>query len=311
MKRIKAVAISEYMNQKIAGMEEGPVGKVLSLHSGLFNIALFDGDLLTVHSSEHLRTPMSLEVSEFPMVSVELNMDVVRFTQPSRLVCGQCMIELDLVDVFSSQAVVLQEKADAALILLETHLTAKAKNRSVFHLLNSAAGCENSVQQIDSVEQHYGSLLRCSVKQLVSSVRGGHTDQAIEAALQLVGLGQGMTPAGDDFLQGFFLFAKASKQYGEIVQVVIEGIHQQSDLDTTRVSKALWRHLFAGRFGNAVVKLVEAYNRNEWELFAAQLEIIGRIGHSSGDDFLSGMYVAIAGLFDSGRDDMMGGEQQC
>jgi hypothetical protein len=311
MKLLQAVAVSEYMNQKIAGQNEGVVGKVLSLHSDLFNIILSDGELLTAHSPEHLRTPMSVEVFELPLGCVESNADVCHVVQPNRLICGECIIDLGQAETFSSRAVVLSEKRNIPQSLLLRHFATNRQKLSVFHYLGLSEYIEINAASADTMTQRYGEVMRNSVKQLMAELRSRNSDLAAEAALRLIGLGPGMTPAGDDFLQGFFLFAKASEKYGETVKRTLEGINNKGILDTTLVSRELWRHFFAGRVGQAPVSLVEAYNADAWEKFSAQLKIIGKTGHSSGDDFLSGVYVAVSELFYRPSTRNQGGGQQC
>jgi hypothetical protein len=59
------------------------------------------------------------------------------------------------------------------------------------------------------------------------------------------------------------------------------------------------------------VKLVEAFNHGDWDDFRIQVEILGGIGHSSGDDFLSGIWFALHALRESATYEKARGEQRC
>ena len=293
VKSSTAVAISEYMASKLSGLREGMAGRVLSVHSELFNVVLSDNALLTVQSPSHIRTPMTLEVQGLTAEPLEPGLPVYKHLCPDRLVCGELAIVLSSAASFSSRAKVRPgRKRDDAEMILHRHFIENRARRSVFHYLQSDG--VNGWAGDDAAELKYGEVLRHSALRLVTAVRDHDPTGAAEAAMGIVGLGPGMTPAGDDFLQGYFLFSKSFPKHHLIVETAIKFLREQPILETTTVSRALWGHFFEDRISDAGVKLVEAYNCGDWESFGVMADIIGRIGHSSGDDFLSGIWLALA-----------------
>jgi len=57
------------------------------------------------------------------------------------------------------------------------------------------------------VQDPFHLRFRSAAWALISAFNGGNVDLAVERTLELVGLGPGLTPSGDDFLYGFSLAA--------------------------------------------------------------------------------------------------------
>lgn len=312
MQRVNAVAISEYMKRKLSALGMGQVGRVLSVHRELFNVVLCDGDLLTVQSSWHIRTPMSLEVSQLSLARIEVEQPIWMMFQPDRLRCGELEIVFDNTEVFSNRAVVeAQQDIKPAEFILRQHLSGRDDKRSVFYFISDRTPSGSEQGLTDGMEQTYGETLRRLSTDLLTAIESGDGFRAMEAGKAFIGLGPGMTPAGDDFLQGFLLFVQASQSYGLVSKEMIGHLKRLQPMDTTMVSRALWAHLLAGRVSSPAVKLVEAFNLGNWDDFRIQVEILGGIGHSSGDDFLSGVWFALHALRESATYEKAGGAQRC
>jgi hypothetical protein len=106
----------------------------------------------------------------------------------------------------------------------------------------------------------------------------------------LVGLGEGLTPSGDDFLVGLlavlhvtgFLSCSADAS-------VHEQFYQYVCLGTTQLSGEFLRCAFAGYFAEPLVMLVRALcapDAGTWPVYAATL---AAVGHSSGVDAMVGI----------------------
>jgi hypothetical protein len=114
-----------------------------------------------------------------------------------------------------------------------------------------------------------------------------------DAAARLVGLGQGLTPAGDDFLCGFFAagwcrfaagltHAHLLTSFAEIARTLLER--------TTEISASFLRDALAGRISRPLAALAEACSgRPESDLDGALLRLAA-IGHSSGLDAATGFF---------------------
>ena len=116
---------------------------------------------------------------------------------------------------------------------------------------------------------------------LVNGVRTHRLDQAIDGARQLAGLGQGLTPSGDDFIIGVMLAAWAGL-YGATAEDFCAPLAHAAAPRTTALSAAF---LHAAARGEAM---------SPWHtLFAAlacpdALRAVLEVGHTSGADALAG-----------------------
>jgi hypothetical protein len=294
---MKVVAMSEFVYEKLRSLPEGLIGRVISVHSELCNVLLNDGELLTMQTGRHLRTPMAMELPAWFGTPVDAGTPVHRLIGLDRLTCGEMELELGAAVLFASQATVqYREDCFLAAKLLATHLSSRLIRHSVFGYIASKAEPADDARISNPIDSTYCAMLCDATSGLLVAMQYGDVNRAIKSAHSFIGLGPGMTPAGDDFLQGFLLFAQASPAFHAIVNEVLANLRAARVLDTTLVSRALWQHFLAGRISSVAVALVNAYNLGDWEEFACQMRRIGEIGHSSGDDLLSGIWFAVSRL---------------
>ncbi|WP_162943650.1 DUF2877 domain-containing protein [Arthrobacter celericrescens] len=142
--------------------------------------------------------------------------------------------------------------------------------------------------------------LRAGREALHTAVRAGDSGAIGEAALQLLGLGSGLTPAGDDFLCGLALLAaQPGSRLGAACEALSAVVGQHADR-TTLLSWTTLREAVDGRVRESLLELLSQLFRHRAEdpaglarhLRAPVDRALG-IGHTSGTDILSGL---LAGL---------------
>lgn len=131
----------------------------------------------------------------------------------------------------------------------------------------------------------------------LASMMSTHSGDDVEAAVDaLVGLGPGLTPAGDDVLVGALLAWHALAPGRPAVALVrarvavAVGRSIATSARTTAVSAALLSHAIRGEGMPAVVQLVHALG-DPTQVRAAVAEVVG-IGHDSGSSMLRGVRLA-------------------
>ena len=138
-----------------------------------------------------------------------------------------------------------------------------------------------------------GERLTQAALELGRGVRAGRLDAMRGAAARLVGLGQGLTPAGDDFLCGFFVAghcrraarlarARLLTSFAEVVRDLLE--------QTTDISAVFLRDALAGRVSRPLAALAEACSRAPGSDLDGALRRLAAIGHSSGLDAATGFF---------------------
>jgi Protein of unknown function (DUF2877) len=112
------------------------------------------------------------------------------------------------------------------------------------------------------------------------------------AAIELIGLGPGLTPSGDDFVGGLLIALRASG-HGAVADALWNGIAHSLADRTSPLSAAHLRAAAEGHGAEAVhVALVDVLNRDTLD-FSLHLAALDRIGHCSGWDAMAGVAVAL------------------
>lgn len=116
----------------------------------------------------------------------------------------------------------------------------------------------------------------------------------VKLVRDLVGAGIGLTPSGDDFLQGMILIESALGErttFRQQVEVVLQ------DRTTTAVSHAYYSALFAGKVNLSWVKLLRAVKEQaSVATITALVQDIQHYGATSGNDILVGIATGLKSI---------------
>ncbi len=112
----------------------------------------------------------------------------------------------------------------------------------------------------------------------------------IAGACALLGLGEGLTPAGDDCLVGALAVLHAVDPGPLTREPAVAGaIAEAAEARTTAIGREFVLHALAGRFSEPVLAVLRARSRTESAWAAARLAALGA---TSGADTLGGMRLA-------------------
>jgi len=151
----------------------------------------------------------------------------------------------------------------------------------------------------DLFQLNAGSLLSQKISrpvlQLISSTEQFDIPGSIHAAGKMIGLGPGVTPAGDDILIGFLagLWSTSGK-----VQRQLSFIHSFGDRlmeiakQTNLISRTYLYHAMQGQFSSSLSNLAEAIALGS-ENLRGTAETAMRVGHSSGMDSVTGLLMGL------------------
>ena len=132
-------------------------------------------------------------------------------------------------------------------------------------------------------------------RRLAEALATGDVASASDSAVQLAGLGGGLTPSGDDFLIGA-MYAVWLADDTAAASRTCQGMVAAAGPRTTHLSRA-W--LEAGARGEASMtwhRLMAAVIREDDSLSAAARDLLA-VGHTSGADALAGFLVTAEALF--------------
>jgi len=141
-----------------------------------------------------------------------------------------------------------------------------------------------------------GERLARTALALGRSVRAGSVEAAQRAASRLVGLGTGLTPAGDDFLCGFHAAAlcRSGARPGDSwLLAALAGAVRERLGATTALSAAFLRSALAGRVLEPLTALAQACAGKPGRSVPAAVLRLASVGHSSGMDAATGFFYGL------------------
>jgi len=140
----------------------------------------------------------------------------------------------------------------------------------------------------------WSSIGQRARSRLAEGLRRRHVETFLDGAFGLIGLGEGLTPAGDDCLVGALAVIHRFDGAWLAAHPEIEASVRQRAWDgTTAVAREFVVHALTGHFAESVVDLLEADSVEAARRGAARL--LG-VGATSGSDTLLGIRLALAAL---------------
>jgi hypothetical protein len=138
-----------------------------------------------------------------------------------------------------------------------------------------------------------GERLTRAALDLGRSVQAGRLDAMRGATARLVGLGQGLTPAGDDFICGFFAAGHcrraADPTRSHLLTSFAEAVRERLG-QTTDISASFLRDALAERVSRPLAALAEACAGSLGSDLGGALLHLATVGHSSGLDAATGFF---------------------
>ena len=140
--------------------------------------------------------------------------------------------------------------------------------------------------QLSSIGRHIAEVLL-----MLSSAH--EPELIVKQSMRLLGVGEGLTPSGDDFLCGELAALTLLSQNPDVMTLRerLTTTLRNRVSGTTRISQEYILHAIEGQFTALVRQLVLA-NAQQHD-FVPVLNELRSIGHSSGSDFLIGLYFGL------------------
>lgn len=146
---------------------------------------------------------------------------------------------------------------------------------------------------LHEAETQRAALLRRTTRAFEFALRIGDLDAAYRQGTRLVGLGGGLTPAGDDYLLGMStalaLPGPDWQAHRQLLRRIIENnLHRTND-----ISRAALVQASRGRVRESIIELVRTLVTGDRSALPDRARRVLAIGHTSGTDIATGL---LAGL---------------
>ncbi len=239
--------------------------RVLNVRIGADLVAVIDDSLDDAPAS--IRVPFPRDVSASPADPV--------LVRPGGLVLRNCLIDVTSATAWHP------EPADLSAL-------SRADIARALRLLPASAP-----QPVTPFGRASAALLRGRAETFQRTLLRGDDRTVSTAAHALIGLGEGLTPAGDDILTGAtFLAAQPGMRLGarlDTLRAAIAGAGQR----TTLLSAVTLNHALHGRSRQRMHDLAHALSRRDTPAAGAAIARVREIGHTSGEDLLTGIRLAL------------------
>ena len=242
-------------------------GEVHSAYARTLNILWHDGRLLTLHGPGPLLAPFAAAVAHLPG---EFGPGMRAWREGEKIRLGPFLLGWDRGAVVETR---LRPEGDGARLLLAT-LASRPAPPAASGLFSPGG--------------------RTAQRRLDHGIRERDARAFVEGAAGLIGLGEGLTPAGDDCLVGALavLSRHAATWLAEHAEVRT-ALASASERGTTTLGREFLLHALGGSFSEAILRLMQARSAAE---AVEGIEDLGRMGASSGADTLRGMRLALEAL---------------
>lgn len=152
----------------------------------------------------------------------------------------------------------------------------------------------------DLFQSEQGSLLarrlRQPILQLIAAAEQLDSRSAKDAAQNMIGLGPGVTPSGDDVLIGFLAglhgTAGNEKERLAFIQTFGESLLLLSE-ETNEISRTYLYHAIHGQFSSSMIVLLDAIHYGDEPRLVLVSKETMRVGHSSGMDSVTGLLIGL------------------
>lgn len=265
---ISLMRVSAAARPRLGGAS-GLVGRIHSLFARCVNVEWSDGRLLALHAPGPLAAPFAASLARWPHLD-GLAPGAPVFRRAGQLRLGGLVIET----------------AAAATVSLA--------------IASAPGSAEPLAAWLHGVEPDgSGAALRSrrgqtARAQLRAGIRRRDAVALLIGGRALVGLGEGLTPAGDDCLVGALaVLRRFAPGWLAGEPGLREDLARAAATGTTQVAREFILHALDGEFSEAVAAVVTAASPDEARGAAVRLLAIGA---TSGADTLDGMRVALDGL---------------
>jgi hypothetical protein len=291
MNELKIIKIGEIAAETLA---MGGVGKVIGITSkGVF---IRFGDRILFLTSADYRSPFNLTLANPNQKLEQLQPgDSVEIHQESLFIpIIETVVQTeDAVKWTPPAPVVIQTSLVQQLRMAEAWV-------DTLYRLDPLKGYLFLANEIPETEPFTAQHTRGSVAALLENFRSHNLEGFLKASLGLLGSGGGLTPSGDDFLAGFFLYHVRYDQAASVKRGFISEwnseVSQLAFQKTTTISANRLAAAGRGWSEDLFLQLIDALFDSSVKLERNYFNHLLDFGHSSGVDTFMGIYFALQSL---------------
>lgn len=272
---IPALSVSQTLLADLAGQPFS--GRVVGLFNRACNLVDSRGRLITVGLPAVGNGPFTILIEGRPGLFNTLSLNQPIQANHRLLKAGSWRISLDQARVWPPKIAIPPSPPSLSFLI---------------HLAQPYAEWPLGLNEETPLGQTLARRAGEAARRLNRAISQTPVRQKVEAAAaQLAGLGQGLTPAGDDYLIGVMAALWLTGQKEFLAPIAAAAIPK-----TTALSAAFLRAAARGEFTEPWHALAWAWLKEDSRAMAGAIETIAKFGASSGVDALAGFANALLSL---------------
>jgi hypothetical protein len=246
--------------------------RVLHVFDDVCNLINEHGQVLSVVMQKIGNGPFNLVIEEDALFSNHLNAESKISIQPNQLTLEDLNINIDKAELWSS-------RPNWELL--------HARQNNILNQVIYLPKWESSIKREIASSQSALLAMTPYTDFLISSIVSADISKSIDSVKQLAGLGQGLTPSGDDFILGAILAAWIIHPH-YVARVLAEEITNATAPLTTSLSAAWLRSAGRGEAGILWHNFFNALLTDDPAGIQFQIAQLLSVGHTSGADAFAG-----------------------
>ena len=281
MKQVKALSIDNFFKEMTIGSKTALT--VHSVFERTINI-MIEGELFTLASNQIDNAPATVVIDLPTFNECEIVANAHGFLSPNSIeITGYLTIDLTTTPTWVCQ---LHDFSSHHEHLVKNILVSKQEivtNGNAKWLLKKEGN-------LNAFDKEMCRMLNERTTKLIAGFNKNDTSLNSQNAKQLIGLGQGLTPSGDDFLVGLLLAFSTSKKDQFHQQKWSEQVSKEAKSNTNIISYSAIKYAAIGQTRETIVLFIEALNKEENdEKVKRALANVIKIGSSSGTEMAWGI----------------------
>ena len=253
--------------------------RIHSIYKNTVNFSL-DNLLFSFQNENSVKTPISLILSKHKVEELDFYIGEKLYVKDKKIQNDRIAIGFENAKAWDSVLPIAD--SDRKKLYLQKMIVEEAIE-------------EGKKKVLGALERAQYDVLMRSIHKIHISFERKEYLKIAQISSDLIGLGVGLTPSGDDFNVGF-LSVLYNNQNNLVVAEILKGLKVEIDKkkkETNDISAAFLRYACEGKFSDVLHDFYHAGGVKEKQL---AVQRILKLGHSSGEDILIGINVAL-GLF--------------
>ena len=262
-------------------------GKIHSVFNRTFNVVTKDNQLYTVVQSDIFNGSRQIKISvtDFSLLKVKSDMKIVE--TKTGIVINQQEINIEQAEKYVPIKLIFPEKMSKSVGQITNEIHQQLNNQ-----LDTVGFYRKNFET--DVEQVLFDLLINRSANFIQGIKENNSELIQKSIIELLGLGHGLTPSGDDFLTGASLVLNSQNYpFSEITQkfnkTILANLANTNLISGNELSLAI-----NGKSLEPILEFIQQLfdGKNKQEI-QPNIDLILKIGSSSGSDILAGIIEAV------------------